>query len=138
MDAGMDAGMDDLVQLSFAVTGVLTRVAAGHDLSLTLLRLLAILRDRRPRMAEVAAYLDLEKSTVSGLVGRAEGRGLVERLSSPDDGREVRLSLTDDGRALARDIQAEVEGALAPLVADLTTEGRSAIRALVAQVARAG
>ncbi|ERK69221.1 hypothetical protein N136_04459, partial [Leifsonia aquatica ATCC 14665] len=76
-DTPDDALVDALVQTSFVVTGVLTRVAAERDLSLTQLRMLGVLRDRRPRMAQLAALLGLDKSTVSGLIERAERRGLV-------------------------------------------------------------
>src|ERR1700681_2371450 len=78
---------DSLVQLSFGVIAVLSRVAAEHDLSLTQLRVLGILRDREPTMAELATYLGLERSTVSGLIDRAVKRGLVRRDASEDDGR---------------------------------------------------
>ena len=55
---------DGLVQVSFAVIAVLSRVAAEQDLSLTQLRVLGILRDRQPTMAELATYLGLERSGI--------------------------------------------------------------------------
>ena len=45
---------DALVQISFALMAVLTEVAAEHNLSLTQLRMLGILRDREPTMADLA------------------------------------------------------------------------------------
>ena len=72
---------DTLVQVSFAVIAVLSRVAAEQDLSLTQLRVLGILRDREPTMAELATYLGLERSTVSGLIDRAVQRGLVRKTT---------------------------------------------------------
>lgn len=72
-----------------------------HDLSLTQLRVLAILRDREPMMVERAAHLGLERSAVSGPVDRAVRRGLVRRDASEKDGRAVRVALTPDGRRLA-------------------------------------
>ena len=68
---------------------VLSKVGADHDLSLTQLRVLAILRDRRLGMTALADYLGLEKSTMSGLVDRAEKRGLLERAPNGEDGRAV-------------------------------------------------
>ena len=62
---------DALAQISFALMAVLTEVAAEHDLSLTQLRVLGILRDREPTMADLAAFTGLERSTVSGLIDRA-------------------------------------------------------------------
>jgi len=112
--------MDSLVRVSFTVTALLSRVAAEHDLSLTQLRVLAILRDREPTMAELAAYLGLERSSVSGLIDRAVKRGLVRRDPSSDDGRSVRLSLTPDGRHLATAGADEVAALVAPMTASLT------------------
>ena len=64
---------DALAQISFALMAVLTEVAAEYDLSLTQLRVLGILRDREPTMADLATFTGLERSTVSGLVERGCG-----------------------------------------------------------------
>src|SRR5215469_16850320 len=74
--------VDALVQVSFATMAVLNKTAADHDLSLTQLRVVGILADRRLRMTALAAYLGLEKSTLSGLIDRAEKRGILMRLPS--------------------------------------------------------
>ena len=110
---------DGLVQVSFAVTAVLSRVAADHDLSLTQLRMLGILRDREPAMAELATYLGLERSTVSGLIDRAAQRGLVTKKADRADGRSVRVSLTAQARRLAPVIVAEIGELMAPLTGRL-------------------
>jgi len=122
-----DALVDALVQTSFVVTGVLTRVAAERDLSLTQLRMLGVLRDRRPRMAQLAALLGLDKSTVSGLIERAERRGLVRRVPSADDARAVEVVATPDGLALARDGAEQVGRALQPLLSTVDGAGRAAL-----------
>src|SRR4051794_7027524 len=93
--------IDAIVELSFAVQTVLTELAAEHDLSLTQLRLLGILRDREPAMLDLARFLKLEKSSVTGLIDRAVKRGLVERVAAPHDGRAIHVRLTAAGRALA-------------------------------------
>src|SRR5580692_5577878 len=77
--------IDALVTTSFATMAVLNRIAAQHDLSLTQVRVLAILRDRRVKMSELADYLGLDKSTITGLVDRAEKRGLLQRAPNPAD-----------------------------------------------------
>jgi DNA-binding MarR family transcriptional regulator len=123
-----DALVDGLVQTSFVVMGVLTRVAAEHDLSLTQLRMLGVLRDRRPRMAQLATLLGLDKSTVSGLIERAERRGLVRRVPSATDARAVEVEATEDGLALARVGAGEVRDALEPLLTVLDGTGRDTLR----------
>ena len=53
-----DLGLvDALAQLSFAVQGILGKIAAAHDLSVVQTRLLGILRDRRPTITELASIL---------------------------------------------------------------------------------
>ena len=107
--------MDSLVRTSFTVMARLSHAAAAHDLSLTQLRVLAILRDREPKMAELATYLGLDRSSVSGLIDRAVRRGLVRRDTSSDDGRAVRVRLTPDGQRLARLLTEEIGGLITPM-----------------------
>jgi DNA-binding MarR family transcriptional regulator len=48
----------------------------------------------------IADRLALEPSTITPLVKRLEGAGLVGRLRNPADERQVQVSLTGKGRAL--------------------------------------
>jgi DNA-binding MarR family transcriptional regulator len=134
MRAGDDDLRDSLVQVSFAVIAVLSRVAAEQDLSLTQLRVLGILRDRQPTMAELASYLGLERSTVSGLIDRAVQRGLVQKDADPTDGRSVRVSLTERARRLESRMIAEIGELMAPLIDRLNTSERKRLTDLLAKV----
>lgn len=107
---------DLLVQTSFEIVAIVTRVGSESDLSLTQVRMLGILRDRNLRMAQLAEYLGLERSTVSGLVDRAEKRGLVERRPAASDGRSIELRLTPAGLKFARAGAAVIAERIAPLV----------------------
>jgi DNA-binding MarR family transcriptional regulator len=109
-----DALVDGLVRSAFHVMGVLTRLGAENDLSLTQLRVLGILRDRRLRVTDLAAYLGLDKSTLSGLIDRAERRGLLARGKNPDDRRVVEVYMTSAGKELFERLEAEGRLALAP------------------------
>lgn len=54
--------------------------------------------DRRgPTIGELSDYLLSRHHSVVGLVDRAEGAGLVQRVTDPDDHRMVRVSLTRSG-----------------------------------------
>jgi len=117
--------VDTLAHTAFVVTGALTRIAAEHDVSLTLVRGLGILRDHRRRMAELAERVGVDRSTMSGLVDRAEQRGLLARHPDPDDRRSVRVDITPEGRALAVRIYGQLSAELAPLIARVP-EGRRA------------
>ena len=114
-----DGLVDALVQVSFVTMAVLSKVGAEHDLSLTQLRVLGILRDRRVRMTRLADYLGLEKSTMTGLVDRATKRGLLERGRSAHDGRAVDVFLSPAGAALAERFHDQVRRSLSPLTSEL-------------------
>jgi DNA-binding MarR family transcriptional regulator len=117
---GQQELIDALVRTSFATMAVLNRIAAQHDLSLTQLRVLAILRDRRVTMSKLTSYLGLDKSTVSGLVDRAEKRGLLQRAPNERDGRSVDVFLGPDGMRLAGRWAAEVAQSMSPMTGALT------------------
>jgi DNA-binding MarR family transcriptional regulator len=117
--------IDALVTTSFVTMAVLNRISAEYDLSLTQFRVLAILRDRRVKMSELADYLGLDKSTISGLVDRAEKRGLLQRAPNTADGRAVDVFLSPAGTELADRGAALVARSLSPMTSVLTgTEAR--------------
>ncbi|WP_405137642.1 MarR family winged helix-turn-helix transcriptional regulator [Nocardia sp. NBC_01388] len=129
--------VDALVQLSFLIQRVLGAVGAEHDLSIIQIRLLGVLRDRQPGMLELGAHLGLDKSSMTGLVGRAEKRGLVQRSPSPRDGRAVLVSLTPAGSALAERCTTEIgrriigltDGLSTPELVELTRLSDAVVRA---------
>ena len=133
--AGQAALTDVLVQATFMTMAVLSSVAADNDLSLTQLRVLAILRDRRARMSALAAYLGLDRSTMSGLIERAEKRGLVARAPDPGDGRAVEVFLTREGAELAGALYTRIDQELAPATNRLAPAQRRRLHALLRQLA---
>jgi MarR family transcriptional regulator, lower aerobic nicotinate degradation pathway regulator len=131
---------DALAQLSFAVLGMLERRAAQHDLSMTQVRLLGILRDRTPTMNELARLMELDKSSVTGLVERAERRGLVLRVPSVTDRRSVLVRLTATGRQLVTQAARRFDADVAGLLGLLPARDRAVLAGLVSRllIARAG
>jgi DNA-binding MarR family transcriptional regulator len=128
--------VDALVQSAFMTTAVLSKVGADHDLSLTQLRVLAILRDRRPRMTALADFLGLEKSTMSGLVDRAERRGLMERVPSAGDGRAVDVILSAAGAELVERLYVTIRQALAPMTDELGPAEQRRLQTLLRRMLR--
>jgi DNA-binding MarR family transcriptional regulator len=122
---------DALVQISFALMAVLTEVAAEHDLSLTQVRVLGILRDREPTMADLATFTGLERSTVSGLIDRAAQRGLVTKTADLHDGRSVRVTLTESARGLVPKVTAAIGDRVKPLIGELSTSEQKRLTALL-------
>jgi DNA-binding MarR family transcriptional regulator len=130
-----DLGLpDSLVQLSFAVLGVLERVAKRYDASLPQVRLLGILRDRTLGMLELARLLDLDKSSMTGLVTRAELRSLVRRTTTPEDRRVVRVLITETGRELARRFAKEAEAEIIALLQEVTEVERTRLSRVATRI----
>jgi DNA-binding MarR family transcriptional regulator len=120
------------------VLGLLAEIGAEHDLSIVQVRLLGVLRDRQPRMAQLARLLGLTKSSASGLIDRAARRGLVERTLIPvGDERAVHVVLTPGGRELVGVVAVQVARRLAALASDLSETDRTRLsRLLTAVVSR--
>jgi len=62
--------------------------------------LVELWQDDGLRGGELAARLGVEPPTVTKMLRRLEGCGLVERRPDPSDARSFRAYLTDEGRAL--------------------------------------
>jgi DNA-binding MarR family transcriptional regulator len=85
-------------------------------------------------MMDLAEYLGLDKSSISGLIDRGVKRGLVERVSSPEDGRSIRVSLTTAGRQLARTVGSEIDRGVAEMLQHLAPTDRRRLGVLLTRV----
>lgn len=56
------------------------------------------------RVCELAGRLGVEPPTVTRMIQRLEGCGLVVRWRDPDDARSFRVSLTEKGRSLEESV----------------------------------
>lgn len=126
--------VDALAQLSFLVHNALDEIAGQRDLSITQARLLGVLRDREPTMNQLGRLLGLDKSSISGLVDRAQRRGLVTRTVSANDRRAFRVSITDAGRQLIEQLAAQFAEQIELAVAPLSDVDRERLSQLAAQV----
>lgn len=125
---------DGLAQLSFLVYGTLERLATEHGVSIIQTRLLGVLRDRGPTMNQLAKLLGLDKSSVTGLVDRAERRGLVARVPSTTDRRAVLVNLTDDGRSLVSQVSIRFEAEISTMLDRLPPRDRHALTRIVSRL----
>lgn len=122
---------DVLVPVAFVIMAVLNKVGADNDLSLTQIRVLGILQDRRPQMAALAKYLGLKKSTMTGLIDRAEQRGLVARAPSVTDERAVDVFLTKAGAKLVKHLRSQMLAELVPLASSLSASEQRRLQDLL-------
>ncbi len=81
------------------------------------------------RASALAEATRMEAATLTGVLERLEGKGLLRRTPAPDDRRSVEVRLTDDGRALARRAEAAMTRAEADVTARLGANGMAGLRA---------
>jgi MarR family transcriptional regulator, organic hydroperoxide resistance regulator len=78
-----------------------TRRLAAADLTLSMYRVLAALWEKDDqRLGDLAEVTSVELSTLSRMVGKLVGRGLVLRGRPENNGRTVRIGLTISGKKL--------------------------------------
>jgi DNA-binding MarR family transcriptional regulator len=123
-----------LVQLTTLVQGIYARVSERHDLTPVQAKLLSVLLDGPRGMAELANCFGVEKAALTGLMDRAERRGLARRSAVPGDRRALRVTLTDAGHQAAAAFQAEVSAELCRLAAPLAPRDREHFRATMAGI----
>jgi DNA-binding MarR family transcriptional regulator len=92
---------------------------------------LLFLARRRPglRVGEAASELHLAPNSVSALVHILLSQKLIERERDSEDRRVVRLSVSDEGRAVLRAWRAQRRAAWADAIAQLSTEERQTVAA---------
>ena len=136
--AGMAPGLvEALAQLSFLVHDALAEVAGRHGLSIIQTRLLGALRGRQPTMNALGRQLGLDKSSIGGLVDRAQRRDLVTRTVSATDRRAFQVSITDTGRQLADQVAAEFGERVESYLASLPGADRRLLAQLAARIVAA-
>jgi DNA-binding MarR family transcriptional regulator len=93
--------------------------SGAHELSRTEAGVLATLTDGPRRITELAATEALAQPTVTQLVDKLEGRGLVIRGRSGDDGRVVLVEITALGRERLEELRAEIRANMREALAEL-------------------
>ncbi|MEU4348885.1 MarR family transcriptional regulator [Streptomyces sp. NPDC023838] len=87
--------------------------------------------DSPPRMADLAARLEVVPRAVTTLVDGLEESGNVRRVPDPTNRRVVRIELTDAGRATLRSLRGARRGAAEEILAPLTTDQREVLGGLL-------
>jgi DNA-binding MarR family transcriptional regulator len=123
-----------LLQLTTVVQGIYACVSERHDLTPVQARLLCVLLDGPRGMAELAHCFGVEKAALTGLMDRAERRGLAQRSPVPGDRRALQATLTDAGRRAAAAFHTEVGAELSRLIAPLAPADREHFRAALAEI----
>jgi len=91
--------------------------------------------DPKPTMGELSKALSLPLSTVSRIVSMLEEQGFAQRLPDAEDGRVVRVALTDAGRQLHETMQRHAIHSAQSILDCLTVEEQTILLTLLGKVA---
>ncbi|MEU6883024.1 MarR family transcriptional regulator [Streptomyces sp. NPDC046712] len=123
-----------LVRSSFLVNAVYADSGREYGLTPQQGQLLCVLMPQPYGMSELGGMLGLAKSSLTGLVDRTSQRGLVRREPDPEDGRAVRVALTEEGARLADEFYTETCRRLELLPAGLDAAERDRLAQLLGRV----
>jgi DNA-binding MarR family transcriptional regulator len=85
-------------------------------------------------MAALARSFGVEKAALTGLVDRAEQRGLVKRSAVPGDRRAVAVTLTASGRRAAAAFHTDATTELDRLLTPLAPADRAAFHTALIKI----
>jgi DNA-binding MarR family transcriptional regulator len=126
--------LPELVELAGLVHGAFARIAGRQELTPVQGRMLCVLEEGPRRMAELGQCLGTEKAALTGLVDRAERRGLVSRTPVPGDRRSVLVTLTDAGARSADAFHADVRDEFDRILEPLSEADRDDFRRMMATI----
>jgi DNA-binding MarR family transcriptional regulator len=85
---------------------------------------------------DLASAVGISRPTSTGVVTTLERRGLVRRRKSAEDGRMVRVSLTDRGRAKIEELFPRFNAEEAAVTAHLSAEEQESMAAMLRSMLR--
>ncbi|WP_375175304.1 MarR family winged helix-turn-helix transcriptional regulator [Pseudooceanicola sp.] len=107
----------------------------GIDLTPEEWAILMVIWSRGPqRMTELAATTFRDRTTVTRMIDRLVRKGLIERQSSADDRRTVRIAVTPVGAAFEPEVMSVITPLIARAMAGVTAEDASRVLAILRQV----
>lgn len=113
-----------LAQLAIAVHSEVLAIAERLGVTPMQGRMLGLLSRGPLRMNELAQALGVEKAAATGLVDRAEARGLVAREAIPGDRRSIHVVVTDAGTSARSEFHEQLRATLDAMVATLPEDDR--------------
>lgn len=123
-EAHVDAVMDAARLLVAVVAASVLQVE--ERASLPQLRVLTLMAQHGSlTLGAVAAALGVHPSNATRMVDRLVAAGLVDRQDDPDDRRQLRLTLTDEGSDLIESVMAHRRAAVRRALAEMPADERS-------------
>jgi DNA-binding MarR family transcriptional regulator len=133
-----------VIEAVLGASRVLVAIAArslaevAEEVTLPQYRALVVLASKGPqRVASLAEALGVTPPTATRMCDRLVRKRLLRRRSVPEDRREVRLSLTPEGRRLVEEVTQRRRAEIAALLAKISPADQVAMIALFGRLAHA-
>lgn len=105
-----------------------TRSTADQELTYLQLGVLGSVAGRgSPTMGQIAADIFITPPAATRIIGELVDRGLLQRVTDPNDRRVVRINIQEAGRKLLHQVHEEAANMLAQIVAAMDDEDRQAL-----------
>lgn len=137
-DVNEDAVIDAVLTASRVLVAIAARslADAGEEVTLTQYRSLVIVASRGPQsIAALAEAVGVTPPTASRLCERLVRKGLVRRRTDRRDRRQVRIALTDPGRALVDAVTANRRREIAALLSSMSESEQARLVSALRQLA---
>lgn len=86
--------------------------------------------------SQIAANLNLDSSTITGILDRMENKGLLRRTPDPNDRRALKVVLTVSGSALQSPIDKIIDDANEEVMENLSQTERESLKTLLGQLGK--
>ena len=111
------------------ILGLLNQHILDSDFSLTEARvMLEISKGEQCQPGELADRLKIDRSYLSRILKRLEGKALLAKTSSPEDSRVHPVQLTAAGRAVLCDLDGRSQAQIYGLIQNLSPEERASVQ----------
>lgn len=116
-----------LIRSAALVQDILAAASGEHELTAQQAQLMCVVGEKPSSMMRLGALLRIGKSSMTGLVRRAEQAGLVQRAPDPDDGRSTLIMLTEKGRRANTAFRGTVGERIEQIIVTLPAEERNCL-----------
>jgi DNA-binding MarR family transcriptional regulator len=125
---------DALVQFAHLIDHLFADASRANGLTPQQAQLLCELMPGPLGMTELTGLLNVERSTMTGLVDRVERRALVKRAPDANDRRAIQIALTAKGRRLGMKSYSAVTAKVEALTGGLAPANATRLTAIVVNI----
>lgn len=123
-----------LIRSAALIQDICAAASRDHGLTPQQAQLMCVVGDKPSSMVRLGALLRTEKSSMTGLVHRAEQAGLVQRAPDPGDGRSSLITLTAEGRRANSAFREAVGERIEHIITTLSAEERSSLTSALSTI----